>query len=38
MCCSDVGRQPDNPRKQDVMDQLQQINKRTNAQRQSVNR
>lgn len=35
---SDVGRQPDNPRKQDVMDQLQQINKRTNAQRQSVNR
>ncbi|KAL3137155.1 hypothetical protein ABBQ32_006723 [Trebouxia sp. C0010 RCD-2024] len=35
---SDVGRQPDNSRKKDVMDQLQQINKRTHAQRQSVNR
>lgn len=33
---SDVNRQPDNRRKKDLMDQLQEINKRTNAQRQTV--
>ena len=35
---ADVGRQPDNPRKKDVMDQLQEINRRTTAQRQSAQR
>lgn len=33
---SDVNRQPDNRRKKDLVDQLQEINKRTNAQRQTV--
>lgn len=33
---SDVKRQPDNRRKEDLMDQLQEINKRTNAQRLTV--
>lgn len=33
---SDVLRQPDNGRKKDLMDQLQEINKRTNAQRQTM--
>ena len=34
--CVDVLRQPDNGRKKDLMDQLQEINKRTNAQRQTM--
>ncbi|KAL0038104.1 hypothetical protein WJX79_002967 [Trebouxia sp. C0005] len=33
---SDVNRQPDNRRKKDLMDQLQEINKRTSAQRLTV--